>query len=114
MLICVCLRILASSRIPDMILGDKPLISEVVLSQRWIRSYLRYYLRLVEDGRCNILENSLLSCHFTTRGEELFKVDVVSFKHLATLLRQGVECGLEDVALVKVESVVVRVFTLHA
>jgi hypothetical protein len=34
MLICVCLRILASSRIPDMILGDKPLISEVVLSQQ--------------------------------------------------------------------------------
>jgi hypothetical protein len=33
MLICVCLRILASSRIPDMILGDKPLVSEVVLSQ---------------------------------------------------------------------------------
>jgi hypothetical protein len=33
MLICVCLRILAPSRIPDMILGDKPLIFEVVLSQ---------------------------------------------------------------------------------
>jgi hypothetical protein len=32
MLICVCLRILASSRISDMILGDKPLISDVVLS----------------------------------------------------------------------------------
>jgi hypothetical protein len=34
MLICVCLCILASLRIPDMILGDKPLISEVVLSHR--------------------------------------------------------------------------------
>jgi hypothetical protein len=34
MLICVCLRILASSRIPDMILGDKTLISEMVLSHR--------------------------------------------------------------------------------
>jgi hypothetical protein len=34
MLMCVYLCILASSRIPDMILGDKPLISEVVLSQR--------------------------------------------------------------------------------
>jgi hypothetical protein len=32
MLICVCLRILVSSRIPNMILRDKPLISEVVLS----------------------------------------------------------------------------------
>jgi hypothetical protein len=33
MLICVCLRILASSRIPRYDLGDKPLIFEVVLSQ---------------------------------------------------------------------------------
>jgi hypothetical protein len=33
MLMYVCLCILALSRIPDMILGDKPLISEVVLSQ---------------------------------------------------------------------------------
>jgi hypothetical protein len=30
---CVCLRILAHRESPDMILGDKPLISEVVLSQ---------------------------------------------------------------------------------
>jgi len=29
----LCLRILASPRIPDMILGDERLISEVVLSQ---------------------------------------------------------------------------------
>ena len=29
----MCLRILASSRIPDMILGDEHLISGVVLSQ---------------------------------------------------------------------------------
>jgi hypothetical protein len=33
MLMYVCLCILALSRIPDMILGDKSLISEVVLSQ---------------------------------------------------------------------------------
>ncbi len=33
MLICVCLRILASSRIPRYDLGKKPLIFEVVLSQ---------------------------------------------------------------------------------
>jgi hypothetical protein len=31
---CVCLCILASSRIPDMILEDKLLISEVVLSHK--------------------------------------------------------------------------------
>jgi uncharacterized FlgJ-related protein len=33
MLICVCLHILASSRIPRYDLGRQPLISEVVLSQ---------------------------------------------------------------------------------
>jgi hypothetical protein len=39
MLIYVCLCILTSSRIPDMILGDKLLISEVVLShlEPWVR-----------------------------------------------------------------------------
>jgi hypothetical protein len=40
--LCVCLRILASSRIPDMILGDKSLISEVVLSHALT---LRYHCR---------------------------------------------------------------------
>jgi hypothetical protein len=43
MLICVCLRILASSRIPDMILEDKPLISEVVLSHLLSIIILTYY-----------------------------------------------------------------------
>jgi hypothetical protein len=37
----LCLRILASPRIPDMILGDECLISEVVLSQLVIRARLR-------------------------------------------------------------------------
>jgi hypothetical protein len=36
----LCLRILASLRIPDMILGDERLISEVVLSQLLIRTRL--------------------------------------------------------------------------
>jgi hypothetical protein len=40
--------------------------------------------------------------HFATREEELFKIGMVCFKCLATLLRQGVECGLEDVVLVEV------------
>jgi hypothetical protein len=47
------------------------------------------------------------------REEELFKISKVSFEHLATFLHQGVEGGLEDVALVEVGSVVARVFTLH-
>jgi hypothetical protein len=46
------------------------------------------------------------------REEELFKIDVVHIKRLVTLLRQGVKGGLEDVALIEVESVIARVFTL--
>jgi hypothetical protein len=48
------------------------------------------------------------------RKEELLKIGAVYFECLATLLRQGVEGGLEDVALVEVESVVAGVSTLHA
>jgi hypothetical protein len=44
----------------------------------------------------------------------LSEIGDVSFKHLSTLLRQGVEDGFEDVALVEVGSVVVGVSTLHA
>jgi hypothetical protein len=39
MLICVCLRILASSRIPRYDLGRQTLIFEVVLSQKWWSSW---------------------------------------------------------------------------
>jgi hypothetical protein len=46
--------------------------------------------------------------------EELIKIGAVRFEHLATLLRQGVEGGLEDVALVEVGSILDGVFTLHA
>jgi hypothetical protein len=55
-----------------------------------------------------------MSHHFATREEELFDISEVSFERLATLLRQSVKDGFEDVALVEVRSVVVRVFTLHA
>jgi hypothetical protein len=48
------------------------------------------------------------------REEELYEINDVSFKHLSTLLRQGVEGGFEDIALVKVGSVVAGVSTLHA
>jgi hypothetical protein len=81
---------------------------------RWVRPYLGYYLGLVEDDRCSILENSTLPHHFTMREEELFEIGAVSFEHLATLLRQSVEGGLKDVALVEVGSVVAGIFTLHA
>jgi hypothetical protein len=54
-----------------------------------------------------------MSYHFATREEELFKIDVVRIECLVTLFRQGVEGVLEDVALVKVGSVVDRVSTLH-
>jgi hypothetical protein len=68
----------------------------------------------VKDYWCSILENSLLPRHFTTREEELFEIGAVSFKRLVTLLCQGVEGGLEDVALFEVRSVVAGVSTLHA
>jgi hypothetical protein len=68
----------------------------------------------VKDDRCSISENSPLLRYLTTREEDLSEDDDVSFEHLSTLLRHGVECGFEDVALVEVRSVVVRVFTLHA
>jgi hypothetical protein len=55
-----------------------------------------------------------MSRHFTTRQEELFKIGTVHIEHLATLLRQGVEGGLEDVALVEVGSAIAEVSTLHA
>jgi hypothetical protein len=48
------------------------------------------------------------------REEELFEISEVRFECLSTLLRQGAEAGLEDVALVEVESVVAGVSTLHA
>jgi hypothetical protein len=38
----------------------------------------------------------------------------VSFEHLATLLRQGVEGRIEDAVLIEVGSVGVRVSILHA
>jgi hypothetical protein len=81
---------------------------------RWVRPYLGCYLRFVENNRCSIPENSPLPRHFATREEELFEIGVVSFECLATLLHQGVDGGLEDVALVEVRSVVAGVSTLRA
>jgi hypothetical protein len=86
----------------------------IIARGRWVRPYLEYYLRLVEDDRCSISENSPLLCHFTTHEEELFEIGTVSFERLATLLRQGVEGGLEDVGLIDVRSVGAKVSTLHA
>jgi hypothetical protein len=79
----------------------------------WVRPYLGHYLRLGEDDQRGVLENSSLSHHLATREEELLKIGVVRFECLVTLLRQGVEGGLEDVALVEVGSIMARVSTLH-
>jgi hypothetical protein len=54
-----------------------------------------------------------MSRYFTAQEEELFKIGAVSFECLMTLLRQGVDGGLENVALVVVGSIVVGVSTLH-
>jgi hypothetical protein len=74
----------------------------------------RVYLRLVEDDWCSISENRPLLRHFATREEELPEIGEVSFEWIVTLLRQDVEGGLEDVALVEIISVVVGVFNLNA
>jgi hypothetical protein len=86
----------------------------IIARGRWVRSYLGYYLGLVEDDRCSVLKNNPMSHHLVAHEEELLKIGAAHFKRLATLLRQGVEGGLEDVALVEVGSVVARVSTLHA
>jgi hypothetical protein len=82
--------------------------------ERWIRLYLGYYHGSVEDDRCSIPKNSHMPCHFATREEEPNKIGAVHVERLATLLRQGVEDGLEDAAVVEVGSIVVGVSTLHA
>jgi hypothetical protein len=82
----------------------------IIERRRWVRPYLR----LVEDDRCSVLENNPLSHHPTMRKEEPFKIGAVCFERLVTLLCQGLEGGLEDVALVEVVSIMARVSTLHA
>jgi hypothetical protein len=72
------------------------------------------YLGLVEDDRHSVLENSPVSRHFAMREEELFKIGMLRFERLMTLLRQGVDGGLEDVAPIEVGYVVVGVSTFHA
>jgi hypothetical protein len=72
------------------------------------------YLGLVEDDRHSVLENSPVLHHFATREEELFKIGMVCFERLMTLLRQGVDDGLEDVAPVEVGYVVAGVSAFHA
>jgi hypothetical protein len=72
------------------------------------------YLGLVEDDRYSVLENSPVSRHFAMREEELFKIGMLRFERLMTLLRQGVDGGLEDVAPIEVGYVVAGVSTFHA
>jgi hypothetical protein len=54
-----------------------------------------------------------MSRYFASRVEEFFRIGVISFKRLATLLCQGVEGRLDDVVLVVVGSVGGGVCTLH-
>jgi hypothetical protein len=49
----------------------------VIERRQWVRTYLRYFLRLGEDDRRSVLENSPLSRHLATRKEELLKIGVV-------------------------------------
>jgi hypothetical protein len=76
--------------------------------------YLRYYLSLVEDDRCGVLENGPLPHHFAMREEEFFDIGAASFECLVTLLHQGFEGRLDDVVLIEAGSIGARVSTLHA
>jgi hypothetical protein len=67
----------------------------------------------VENDLCSILENGPLPRHLAIREEELSEIGDVSFERLSSLIRQSIECGFEDVALIEVESVVVGVSSLH-
>jgi hypothetical protein len=59
---------------------------------------------LGEDDRRSVFEKSPLSRHFTTREEKLFKIGVVRFEHLATLLSQGVEGGSRMLPMLRLDS----------
>jgi hypothetical protein len=86
----------------------------IIERRRWLRPSLGQYLRLGEDDWHGVLENNPLSRHLTTRKEELLRIGVVRFERVVTLLCQGVEGGLEDVALVEVRSIVAGASILHA
>jgi hypothetical protein len=77
---------------------------KIIERGRWVRPYLRYYLRCVEDDRCSISKNSLLPCHFATWEEELLKISEVSFECLAALFRQVSKVGLRMLFLLKSDS----------
>jgi hypothetical protein len=76
----------------------------IIERRRWVRLYLRRYLVLGEDDRRSVFEKSPLSRHFTTREEKLFKIGVVRFEHLATLLSQGVEGGSRMLPMLRLDS----------
>jgi hypothetical protein len=82
--------------------------------KRWVRPYLRCYLSLVDDDRRCVLDDSPLLRHLITRVEELIEIGTVSFERLAILLHQGVKGRLDDVVLIDVGSIGVRVSPLNA
>jgi hypothetical protein len=59
----------------------------------------------VDDDRRCVLEDDPLLRHLFMRVEELVEISAVSFECLATLLRQCVESGFDDVVLIEVGSV---------
>jgi hypothetical protein len=82
--------------------------------ERWVRSYLGYYLGHVKDDRCSIPENNPLPRHLTMLEEDLSDIGDVSFERLSTILRQSVKGGFKDVFLIEVRSIIAGVSTLHA
>jgi hypothetical protein len=68
----------------------------------------------VDDDRHYILEDEPVSCYLITRVEELIYLGVLSLKHHAILLRQGVECGLDGVVLIEVRFVDIGASFIHS
>jgi hypothetical protein len=86
----------------------------IIERKGWVRPYLRCYLSLADDDRYCVLEDGPLPRYLITQVEELLQIGMVSLEHFASLLRQGVKGGLDDVVLVEVRSVDVGASLLHA
>jgi hypothetical protein len=86
MLYVLCLCILASPRIPNMILGDKPLISEVVLSQLvleldWGKTHTKASKKSQQHCWCRML--SLYKDYSSLLGGKLTYVFILQLQNWA-------------------------------
>jgi hypothetical protein len=81
---------------------------KIVEGKRGVGPYLRCY-----RARC-ILSGEALPCHLIMRQEDLIHLLVTGLKRLVILLRQVVECKLDDVVLIDVRYIYVGTSFLHS